>query len=43
MTLLPNFGVNKYKVNYAIDESVYTWVYKRLSKYGMTQEAFALS
>ena len=30
--ILVMFLMHRYKVDYAIDESVYTWVYKRLSK-----------
>ena len=30
--ILVMFLMHRYKVNYAIDESVYIWVYKRLNK-----------
>ena len=30
--ILVMFLMHRYRVSYAIDESVYTWVYKRLSK-----------
>ena len=30
------FLMHRSKVSYTIDESVYTWVYKRLSKQGMS-------
>ena len=32
LSSLVMFHMHRSKVNYAIDESVYTWVYKRLSK-----------
>ena len=43
LIFLSNVLMHRSKVNYAIDESVYTWMYKRLSKYGTTQESFALN
>ena len=32
LIFLSNVLMHRYRVNYGIDESVYTWVYKRLSK-----------